>query len=129
MTLHQNIVLDLLPLVRSGQASAESRQAVERHLDEHPELARYAALLPTPDPALELAALRRTRKRLTRAAWQMGVAIFFTLLPLSFIVDEHGFRLMFAQFPAVMFGCWMLAAGLWVDYFLRARRPLARPRR
>jgi hypothetical protein len=42
---HENVVLDLLPLVRSGQASAESRQLVEQYLRDNPSAAAMADLV------------------------------------------------------------------------------------
>lgn len=125
MNLHDNVILDLLPLVRSGHASAESRQLVEQYLLENPQVARVAALLPMPDPALELRALQRTRRTLARAGWLQATAIFFTFLPLSFVSDGHGFRFLLAGYPAVIAGSLGLALGLWIHYFIRARRALA----
>ena len=59
MTVHENVILDLLPTVRSGHASAESRTLVEEYLQANPKLAAYAALMPTPDPQLELRTLEQ----------------------------------------------------------------------
>jgi hypothetical protein len=43
------------------------------------------------------------------------MAIFFSLLPLSFIVDEeHGFRFLFAQVPVVMAAMILAAVVFWV---------------
>ncbi len=122
MTVHENVVLDLLPLVRSGQASSESRSLVEDYLQAHPQLAAYAALMPSPDPALELDALRRTRRVVSRSAWHKGMAIFFSLMPLSFIVDGHGFRFLFADYPVVMVGMLVAAAAFWAQVIRHDRR-------
>jgi hypothetical protein len=127
MNLHENVILDLLPAVRSGQASSESRELVEQYLDAHPQIARLAALMPSPDPALELRALRRTRQELGRAGWEKGLAIFFTLLPLSFVTDGHQFRFLLADYPGVMVGSAVAAAAFWARYFLyRQRSPTLR---
>jgi hypothetical protein len=125
MNVHENVILDLLPAVRSGQASAESRQLVEQFLDANPQLARFAALMPSPDPALELRALQRTRRELGRASWVKGLAIFFTLLPLSFIFDGSHARFLFADYPAVMVGMWIVAAALWVHFYRYSKGPQA----
>ena len=118
MTVHENVILDLLPTVRSGHASAESRTLVEEYLKANPQLAAYAALMPTPDPQLELRTLERTRKEVGRHGWYKGLAIFFTFLPLSFIVDEeHGFRFLVAQVPLAMATMVAAAVFFWVyDY-------------
>jgi hypothetical protein len=115
MTVHENVILDLLPTVRSGHASAESRTLVEEYLKANPQLAAYAALMPTPDAQLELRTLERTRREVGRSGWTKGMAIFFSLLPLSFIVDEeHGFRFLFAQVPVVMAAMILAAVVFWV---------------
>ena len=121
MSVHENVILDLLPAVRSGQASAESRQLVEQFLDANPQIARFAALMPTPDPALELRALQRTRQELGRASWTKGVAIFLTLLPLSFVFDDSHMRFLLADYPAAMVGMWIAAAALWVHFYRYSR--------
>lgn len=118
MTVHENVILDLLPTVRGGHASAESRTLVEEYLKAHPQLATYAALMPTPDPQLELRTLQRTRAEVSRHGWFKGLAIFFTLLPFSFIVDDAtGFRFLFGQYPPLMAGMAAIAIFFWVyDY-------------
>ncbi|MGH8030532.1 MAG: hypothetical protein ACREO3_11435 [Arenimonas sp.] len=122
MDLHENVILDLLPGVRSGHASAESRQLVERYLVDHPQLAQLAALMPTPDAALELRALQRTRQELGRASWLKGLAIFATLLPLSFRVDSRGLTFLLADHPGLVVGLAMVATGLWVRYAVQRRQ-------
>jgi hypothetical protein len=121
MELHENVILDLLPAVRGGHASAESRALVEDYLASHPKLAAAAALMPTPDPGLELRALERTRRELGRSGWLKGVAIFITLLPLTFIVDDQGARFLLADHPLLMAGAFVAAAGLWARYAMQRR--------
>jgi hypothetical protein len=123
MSVHENVILDLLPAVRGGHASAESRALVEGYLQAHPQLAAYAALLPTPDPQLELRALERTRREVGRNGWNKGLAIFFTLLPFSFHVgDETGFRFLFADYPGLIVGMAITAAVFWARDLLYNRR-------
>jgi hypothetical protein len=122
MSVHENVILDLLPAVRGGHASAESRALVEEYLQGNPKLATYAALMPTPDPELELRTLQRTRQQVGRSGWMRGLAITFTLLPFSFVVDEHGSRLLFASQPALMVTMAILAAAFWTMDFRYHRR-------
>jgi hypothetical protein len=124
MNVHENVILDLLPAVRSGQASAESRQLVEQFLEANPQIARFAALMPTADPALEFRALQRTRRELGRAGWVKGWAIFFSLLPLSFIFDGSHTRLLFVDYPIVMIAMWGAAVALWIHFYSRSSRTL-----
>ena len=122
MTMHENVILDLLPSVRSGHASAESRTLVEDYLKANPQLAAYAALLPTPDAELEMRTLQRTRQEVGRSGWTRGLAITFTLLPFSFIADDHGVRLLFASQPVLMAGMVLLAATFWTLNYRSQRR-------
>jgi hypothetical protein len=117
MSVHENVILDLLPTVRSGQASAESRQLVEQFLEANPQIARFAALMPTPDPALELRALQRTRNEIGRIGWMKGWALFFSLLPLSFMIDDSRFRFLFGDYPIVMAGLWAVAVIFWIQVY------------
>ena len=55
MAVTRDVILDLLPLYLSEEASSDSKTLVEQHLDNDPELARLAASwrerLPEPPPA------------------------------------------------------------------------------
>jgi hypothetical protein len=125
MDLHENVILDLLPAVRGGTASDESRQLVDAYLAAHPALARAAAQMPTPDPAMELRALHSTRRALRRSAWEKGLALFFTLLPLSFVFDEGRVRFVFADYPGLIVGMAVTAAAFWLRaYARRSAQPL-----
>ena len=117
MNVHENVILDLLPAVRSGQASAESRQLVEQFLEANPQIARFAALMPTPDPSLELRALQRTRSEFGRMSWLKGWAIFFSLLPLSFVFDGNHLRFLFGDYPIVMTALWGAAVAMWISLY------------
>ena len=123
MSVHENVILDLLPTVRSGHASAESRALVEDYLKANPQLAAYAALMPSPDPQLELRTLERTRKEVGRHGWFKGLAVFFTFLPLSFIVnDETGFRFLFGNQPVLIAAMVAAALFFWIYDFQYNRR-------
>ena len=123
--VHENVILDLLPIVRGGRASQESRELVERYLDANPKAATLAALMPAPDPQLELRALERTRREVSRAAWTKGLAIFFTALPLSFRAGDAGFRFLFADEPLLIAVFLVFAAAMWVLHFAHGRRTFA----
>ena len=125
MSVHENVILDLLPAVRSGHASSESRQLVEQYLEANPQVARFAALMPSPDPALELQALQRTRQKIGRASWEKALALFFTFLPLSFVTDGSHFRFLFADYPGLLVGMAVTAAAFWARYFMFHKRALS----
>lgn len=117
----RNVVVDLLPLYHSGEASADTRAIVEDYLRRDPSLRRLAeaddaaeAPVPANDP--ERAAVERTRRLLRLRSWTMAFAILCTLLPLSFAHLDG--RLTFFMFRDVPWSraLWALAALLWVFY-------------
>jgi anti-sigma factor RsiW len=132
MTITRDIVIDLLPLYESGEASADTRAVVEAFLATDAELARIVkaarrSVPVTPAPAspppahAERATLERTRKALRRKSWTLGLALFFTLLPFTFAFnggqisffmwrDEPGSRLFLLS-----------AAWLWWSYFRQSQ--------
>ena len=122
MSVHENVVIDLLALVRSGQASAESRRLVEDWMAAHPEIARFAAVDAPPDPALELRALEQARKSLRRASWEKAFALFFTALPFSFRVQDGQFAFLFADQPGLIVGMVVTALAFWARYYRFSRR-------
>jgi anti-sigma factor RsiW len=107
MKITEAVVRDLHVLVEAGEASDDTRALVEAWLAEHPALAeelRNADGLPvspaTPSlpplpPDAELRALGRAKRLLTLRVWSMASGFFFTALPLSFVADSDGFRLLF----------------------------------
>lgn len=130
--LTREIVKDLLPLYAAGEASAETRAAVEEWLRSDPELARLVAALrgESSAPALAAvgpgtgqAALATTKSLLRRRTWLLALALFFSGLPLSFVADSHGIRfLMLRDAPLVSLACLAAAVVLWIGFGLVARR-------
>jgi anti-sigma factor RsiW len=135
MKITDDIIRDLHALVQAGEASAETRSLVAAYLAEHPALAEQLrrsdswslpAVASGAAPDVERDALRRTKALLSRRAWSMGLGFFFTGLPLSFIVDEHGFRFMFwPAHPDVVLGSLLLGLVAWgaFAWTTRALRP------
>lgn len=137
MTLHPDVIRDLLPLYLAGEASPATRALVEQHLAADPELARLAAAAAQDDSRLaragrevvaapvnvEKTALETTRRLLRRRSRLMGLAIALTLLPFSFAFDGHQVRLFFFE-SSPWFCASMLAAGaaLWIAYWRVSRR-------
>ena len=132
MNVTLEIAKDLLPLYVSGEASLDSRAAVEAFLREDPALGRAAAALretnlarstvPVP-PSAGRASLERTKALLRRRTWLLALALFFSGLPLTFVFDDSGLRFLLMR-DAPMFGstCLMAAAGLWVAFGVTVRR-------
>ena len=130
----REVLLDLLPVYASGEASAATRALMEAHLAKDADLARrlhearalprLAAVLP---PELELRALRRTRGALALQRWLFGFAIMFTALTLTTEIGFHDhritkFRLLIFDYPRELGACLALGLAFWIAYHaLRGR--------
>jgi hypothetical protein len=97
MNITENVIQDLLPAYLAGEASADTVLLVEEFLRSHPDLARTLEALrarPLPEapaalsPTLEKETLNMTKQLLRWRGILMGLAIFLTLLPLSFRFDN-----------------------------------------
>ena len=132
MNVTREIVKDLLPLYAAGEASAESRAAVEEWLLEDPELERLlesmrddAAALPTlsATPTAERTTLTTAKSLLRRRTWLLAAAIFVTGLPFSFVAGDDGLRfLMIRDAPGVSTVLLAVALALWIAFGVAARR-------
>lgn len=129
MNITRDVVIDLLPVYESGEASADTRRLVDDFLKNDTEFARIvrAARTPpatmatpvaTPQMVEERTAVDRTRKALRWKSWTMALAIFLTMLPFSIAGDsENGLRFfMWRDVPASRLAL-VAAAGLWWSYF------------
>lgn len=130
----REVLLDLLPIYASGEASAATRALVEAHLAKDADLARrlheaksLPQLAPVLPPELELRALRRTRGALALQRWLFGFAIMFTALTLTTQITFHDhritkFRLLIFDYPREFGACLALALAFWIAYHvLRGR--------
>lgn len=95
MNITKNIINDLIPLYLANECSPDTRALVDDYLRSHPEQAAdlrriMSTGMPRTAPVVpatgEVQALKETRRRLRRRSWLMGVAIFFSLAPFSFVV-------------------------------------------
>ena len=132
--LPRGVLLDLLSVYASGEASAATRALVEGRLANDPELARrllevrsLPKLAPALPPELELRALRQTRAALRLQQWLFGLAITFTALSLTSEVEFHDhwisrFRLLIFDYPREFGVCLALALAFWIAYHAVRRR-------
>lgn len=127
MQVTRDIIIDLLPLYQSGEASTDTRSAVEDFLRRDPSLARLAAtdtaaaeVLPA-KASLERQAVSRTREIIRRRSWVLAFAIVFTLLPFSFAFrgNEVTFFMVRDQPASAVF--WVAAVGLWFRHLSLTR--------
>ena len=137
MTVTRDVILDLLPVYLSGEASAATKELVENYMKQDPELAQKLrsqwvenlnkatpAILP---PELELKAFRRTKSLLGWQKWLLGFAIFFTFISASFEISTTGahineFHFLLQSAPVEMGVCVVLALVFWTGYLLLRRR-------
>ena len=125
MQVTRDIVIDLLPLYQSNEASKDSRAAIEEFLRKDPSLAQMAsqdagAIVPatgaTGASELERRTVTRTRAAIRRRSWILGAAIWFSLLPFSFAFrDGRVTFFMLRDQPESML-LLLVAAVLWFLY-------------
>src|SRR5262245_22142551 len=90
MEVTRDIVIDLLPLYHSGEASTDTRRAIDEFLRNDPSLAQMAsedagATAPaTAVSDLERRTVAATRAVIRRRGRILAMAILFTLLPFAF---------------------------------------------
>ena len=131
MNITKEIITDLFPLYVANECSKDSRALVEQYLRENPDHAEeLKRIMNTPVPggtaqlagSEEVRTLREARRRVRRQSWLMGLAIFFSLVPFSFLATGERTYWLFRESPAsaLMYG--VIGIGLWGVYFgMRSR--------
>jgi hypothetical protein len=84
MNVTRDVILDLLPLYLSDEASPDTRALVDEHLEHDPDLARLADLSrarltapppPPVNPDAQALAYREARQRLFNRAITLGIVV------------------------------------------------------
>lgn len=137
MNVTQNVVMDLLPVYLSGEASPDTKDLIEEFLREDPEFAavveghkrefgRQQELLEPvsePSPDHELRTLAQTRSLMERQKWSMALALMLTGFPFSFVFGGgHVTFMLLRDQPLLAAVSWCGAAILWIQYFITRRR-------
>jgi hypothetical protein len=137
MNVTQEVILDLLPLYLSGEASPATRALVEEYMKQDAELAQrirlqwadnLAKAVPSAlPPDLELRSLRRTRSLLGLQRWLFGFGIFFAAMSLSNQSSFEGshlkeFHFLLRDYPVELGICVVLGLACWIAYFAIRRR-------
>jgi hypothetical protein len=132
MNVTREVILDLLPVYLSGEASPDTRSLVEQYLKQDPELAQRIRLQGSDNlaktapsalpPDLELQSFRRTRRLLGWQKWLFGFAIFFTAMSFSNEFSFSGghfneFHFLLRDYPAEFGSCVVLGLACWIAYF------------
>ena len=134
MNVTREVILDLLPVYVSGEASPATRSLVEEYMKQDPELAQrvrsqweenFAKLAPPPE--LELRSLRRTHHLLALQKWLFGIGIGFFATSLSFRFSSVGGHIqgphfLFFDDPLAFVGCIAPGLACWIGYFIIRRR-------
>jgi hypothetical protein len=137
MNITREVILDLLPLYLSGEASPATRALVEEYMKQDAELAQrirlqwadnFAKAVPSAlPPDLELRSLRRTRSLLGLQRWLFGFGIFFAAMSLSNESSFEGahlkeFHFLLRDYPVELGICVVLGLACWIAYFTIRRR-------
>jgi ferric-dicitrate binding protein FerR (iron transport regulator) len=94
MNVTKEIINDLIPLYAANECSADTRRLVEEYLQHNPQQAEElrrvmatpaAQAAPSAKSLDEMRSFREARRRLRRRSWLMAFAIFFSLVPFSFV--------------------------------------------
>jgi hypothetical protein len=132
MNISKDVINDLLPLYFAEDCSADTKQLVEEYLKSNPDFEKHIKRLnqnpmPKDIPQIleevdEMKSLLKTRRLLKAKGIFMGFAIFFSLLPFSFVAsDEHSFfMLLDAPLSALFFA--ICSIPLWIGYFIVKRK-------
>ncbi|MGA9626230.1 MAG: hypothetical protein WBL65_23130 [Bryobacteraceae bacterium] len=137
MNVTQEVIVDLLPVYLSGEASPATRSLVEEFLKQDAEFAQrvrrqwaesFAKLAPSaPPPEVELRSLRRTHHLLALQKWLFAIGIGLFATSFSFRFSSVGGHIQGPHFlllddPLAFASC--VAPGLvcFVAYFILRRR-------
>ncbi len=134
MKITRDVIMDLLPVYLSGEAGEDTRALVEAYCEHDTELGNVLEArgkdpfgdddTPQPNEEIEMKALRHAKKMLRNRSIVLGLAIFFSLTPFSFIfTNEQGMRWIVLEgpiwYPATYLGFALLS---WATYVIMKHR-------
>ncbi len=132
MNVTKDVIHDLLPLYLAGECSRDTRGLIDEYIASHPETKRLLDRMASPSPALpqvsapaqsaEVRALAKTRSNIRMRSVLMGVAIFFSLAPFSFVYTGEKTYALLAAAPAFALGYGVIGAACWIGYFAMKRK-------
>jgi hypothetical protein len=131
MTISKNVINDLLPLYFSNECSTDTKQLIENYLKSNPdfekEIKQFSrnplpnTLPQTLEEEIEMKSLKKTRRLLKMRSYFMGFAIFFSLIPFSFLYTGGEFYWLFREAPTSAFVYAVIGIGFWISYFISNR--------
>ncbi len=140
MNVTREVILDLLPVYLSGDASPATRGLVEEYLKQDSELAQrvhlqwaenFAKIAPSAvPPDIELRSFRRTRKLIGWQRWLFSFGITFTALAFGaeFTRERNpgsqlkAFHFLLRDYPVECGICLIIGLACWTAYFSIRRR-------
>jgi hypothetical protein len=132
MKVTRDVINDLLPAYIAGEASADTVALVEAFLRQDPDLVRTVEALrtnPLPElpivlrPTQEKETLDMTKRLLRWRGILMGVALFLTMLPFSFVFHkEITWSFLRDMPPAATVLVFLGALVCWTGFFYVRRR-------
>jgi hypothetical protein len=127
MNITKEVITDLFPLYVANECSEDSRALVEQYLRDNPaEGAELKRIMSTPVPRTEPAganleevrSLREARRRVRRQSVLLGLAIFFSLLPFSFLATGGKIYWLLIESPVSGLIYGGLGLSCWTAYFV-----------
>src|SRR5690349_11288364 len=109
MNVTKEVITDLFPLYVANECSKDSCALVEQYLRDNPGQAEELKRIMSTPVAVgatglagleEVHSLREARRRVRHQSWLMGLAIFFSLVPFSFLATSERVYWLFRESPA-----------------------------
>jgi len=131
MKVTKDVIADLLPLYQANECSQDTKILVDEFFRDNPDFARMKSspsaqlLRPEAAPAIprdiELRAFTRTRKLLRWRSTLLALAIFFSLVPMSFLYVNGRFYWLWRESPESAAVYFIVGLVFWVSYAVLRR--------
>jgi hypothetical protein len=132
MKVTSEVILDLIPLYLSGDASKDTIKLVESYFESDPDFERQVkdnsgVLFPNnisspQKKEIEVKSLIKTKKMIKLRSYLLGFAIFFSLVPFSFLsTDEKTYWLLLEAPKSAMIYA-VLGVFFWLVYYVTRKR-------
>jgi len=132
MKVTREVILDLLPLYLSGEASKDTTKLVEKFIESDPEFAKqvkggsnnvFPNNVSSPHKKeIEMKSLLKTKKMIKLRSFLLGFSIFFSLVPFSFLATEEKTYWLLIEAPKSAMVYVVFAVIFWTAYFITRKR-------
>jgi len=132
MKVTSEVILDLIPLYLSGDASKDTIKLVESYFESDPDFERrvrdnsyelFPNNITSPQKKeIEVKSLIKTKKMIKLRSYLLGFAIFFSLVPFSFLATNGKTYWLLLEAPksAMVYG--VFGVIFWIVYFVTKKR-------